>query len=297
MRQGFVFLFVAAFSFVVFIPAVGAQDMVITVQRAQASVNSGFKERIYIDGKQKLVLANGESGTIRVPAGEHTIHAVLYTLTTDEVRFNAQDGISFVVTPNSMSDFVIELVDGSGYPLQTVDAAAESALARLNAKTQPAPAPAPAPTRQPAPTRAQPAARPAPAKSNRGSTPIEKALYAASDQLIEELPDNATVAVISIASDNREFSEFVIDELAYILVDTKKFKVVDRKSLDAIQEEQKFQRSGDVDDKSAVSLGKKLGASIVITGSAGGSGPLQRLRVKALDVKTAEIVSMASEKF
>jgi curli biogenesis system outer membrane secretion channel CsgG len=92
-------------------------------------------------------------------------------------------------------------------------------------------------------------------------------------------------------------SEFVIEELAYLMVDTKKFKVVDRKSLDAIKSEQDFQYSGDVDDNSAVSIGKLLGASIVITGSISGSGSTRRLRAKALDVKTAEIVAMASERF
>ncbi|MDR1637290.1 MAG: CsgG/HfaB family protein, partial [Treponema sp.] len=76
-----------------------------------------------------------------------------------------------------------------------------------------------------------------------------------------------------------------------------KFKVVDRKSLDAIKSEQNFQYSGEVDDDSAVSIGKMLGASIVITGSVSGSGSTRRLRVKALNVRTAEIVAMVSERF
>jgi hypothetical protein len=40
-----------------------------------------------------------------------------------------------------------------------------------------------------------------------------------------------------------------------------------------------------------------LGANIVITGSISGVGSTRRLRLKALDVKTAEIVAMASEAF
>jgi curli biogenesis system outer membrane secretion channel CsgG len=50
-----------------------------------------------------------------------------------------------------------------------------------------------------------------------------------------------------------------------------------------------------VDDDSAVSIGKLLGANIVITGSITGVGSARRLRLKTLDVKTAEIVTMASE--
>jgi curli biogenesis system outer membrane secretion channel CsgG len=81
--------------------------------------------------------------------------------------------------------------------------------------------------------------------------------------------------------------------LEFQLVSSGLFKVVDRKTLDAIRLEQNFQMSGDVDDNSAVSIGKMLGANIVITGT----GSTQRLTLKALDVKTAEIVTMARESF
>ncbi|MDR0557024.1 MAG: CsgG/HfaB family protein, partial [Treponema sp.] len=70
-----------------------------------------------------------------------------------------------------------------------------------------------------------------------------------------------------------------------------------RKSLDRIFEERKFQMSGEVDDDSAISIGKFLGANIVVTGNVSGTGSLRRLRIKALDVLTGEIVSMASERF
>jgi curli biogenesis system outer membrane secretion channel CsgG len=72
---------------------------------------------------------------------------------------------------------------------------------------------------------------------------------------------------------------------------------VDRKTLDTIRSEQKFQLSGDVDDNSAVSIGKMLGANIVITGSVTGTGSTQRLTIKALNVQTAQIVTMAREQF
>jgi len=52
-----------------------------------------------------------------------------------------------------------------------------------------------------------------------------------------------------------------------------------------------------VDDNTAISIGKMAGASIVITGSVGGSGATRRLRVNALDVQTVEIVASASERY
>jgi TolB-like protein len=154
----------------------------------------------------------------------------------------------------------------------------------------------PAPAANPA---ANPAAASRPARSSTAANDntIESAVNRAAEALTVDLPEGATLAIISIASLDADMTEFVIEELAYLMVDTRKFKVVDRKSLDAIQTEQNFQYSGDVDDNSAVSIGKLLGASIVITGSISGSGSTRRLRAKALDVKTAEIVAMASERF
>jgi len=152
-------------------------------------------------------------------------------------------------------------------------------------------APAPAPS---APALSRPPLIPIP---GRNASPLENALARAANVVIESIQQGTTVAVLSMASRDPSESEFAIDELTFFLVNTGKFKVVDRRSLDAIQAEAKFQYSGDVDDNSAVSIGKLLGANIVITGSISGSGSTRRLRAKALNVQTAEIMAMASEAF
>ena len=126
---------------------------------------------------------------------------------------------------------------------------------------------------------------------------IEGALDNAAGTLVASIPQNSTVAILSVYSDNRETAEYVIDELEYKLVDSRKFQIVDRRRLEQIRREQNFQLSGDVDDSSAVSIGNMLGASIVITGDISGSGTARRLVLKALDVKTAQIVTMARERF
>jgi TolB-like protein len=126
---------------------------------------------------------------------------------------------------------------------------------------------------------------------------IEEAINEACDTLIGDLPQDSTVAVLSVSSSDRNMAVFVIDEIEFQLVNSKQFSIVDRKTLDSIRFEQNFQMSGDVDDSSAVSIGNMLGASVVITGSITGSGKMQRLTVKALDVKTAKIITMAREQF
>jgi curli biogenesis system outer membrane secretion channel CsgG len=93
-----------------------------------------------------------------------------------------------------------------------------------------------------------------------------------------------------------ETAAFITDELQHYLVEAGKFKIFDRKSLDAIYSERDFPYySGDVDDDSMVSIGKMLGANIVITGDISGSGNSHRLNLKALDVQTGELVVTARE--
>jgi TolB-like protein len=115
--------------------------------------------------------------------------------------------------------------------------------------------------------------------------------------LIERLPGNSTVAVLSISSSSRADSESMIDELEYRLVNSAKFTVVDRRRLDQIRSEQNFQMSGDVDDDSAVSIGNMLGATIVITGSVANTETSHYINIKALDVKTARIITMVREQY
>lgn len=129
------------------------------------------------------------------------------------------------------------------------------------------------------------------------TTGIEGAINRACEILINNLPSQATVAVLSVSSRNKDLGSFTLDELEFQLVDSQEFNMVDRKTLDAVRTEQNFQMSGEVNDESAVSIGHMLGANIVITGSITGSGSTQRLTIKALDVQTAKIVAMAREEF
>ena len=112
--------------------------------------------------------------------------------------------------------------------------------------------------------------------------------------LTERLPNNSTIAILSITYSDKNDSEFIIDELEYRMVNSGKFSIVDRRRLDQIRNELNFQMSGDVDDNSAISIGNMLGANIVITGNVT-TGTTQYLNIKALDVKTARIIAMARE--
>jgi hypothetical protein len=113
-----------------------------------------------------------------------------------------------------------------------------------------------------------------------------------SAEMTEKLPNNSTIAILSVYSPNGNNSEYIIGELEYNLVNSDKFRIVDRRRLDQIRLEQNFQLSGDVSDASAVSIGNMLGANIVIVGEITGSAQNQHLILRALDVRTAQIITM-----
>ncbi|MDR2193933.1 MAG: CsgG/HfaB family protein [Treponema sp.] len=126
---------------------------------------------------------------------------------------------------------------------------------------------------------------------------VQNSMMAISDELIKTLPKGATIAVLSMSSNDRTLSETALDELEYSLVDSKQFIIVDRAKLDQIRNEQNLQAAGDISDDSAVSMGNIYGWNIVILGSISSTGSRGRITVKALDVKTAQIVTMAREQF
>jgi len=124
---------------------------------------------------------------------------------------------------------------------------------------------------------------------------LDNAITSTCLTMADKLKANSTIALLSVSSSNRNTSEYIVGELEYHFVNTGKFKIVDRRRLDQIRNEQNFQLSGDVSDDTAVSIGNMLGANIVITGELSGTGPTQRLVLKALDVETSQIVAMSRQ--
>jgi hypothetical protein len=240
----------------------------ISVWRADSKINAGFRERIYIDGMEALALANGEAGRITVSNGDHIIHAVLYTLTTPRLAFTARgDALSFVVTPYTTRNFVIEPASG-------------------DARIAPPPVPNAA------------AARSAPRATRRRVNPggIEDSLMVAVEKVTEKIPLKARIAIVYVSADDLEEAEFIAGELEFFMIE-RGFTLIDRSQLDQIRREQNLQMSGEVDDSQAVSIGKFAGASVIITGAITGSGNLRRLRLRAIDTQTAQVLSVASERF
>ncbi|MCL2762937.1 MAG: CsgG/HfaB family protein [Treponema sp.] len=111
-----------------------------------------------------------------------------------------------------------------------------------------------------------------------------------SARVIEDtFPQGAKVLVLNFSSPSETFSEFVLEELSGELLEGYKITVVDRRNLSAIREELDFQYSGEVSDESMQSLGKMLGAEVVISGSLTDLGTSYRFRIRIINVETATV--------
>ena len=125
-------------------------------------------------------------------------------------------------------------------------------------------------------------------------SPVDAAIQNASVYLRQRLPEGSKIAFINIQSSYPAFSEYVIEGLTEITVNDGRLTVVDRQNLALIQEEMNYQLSGEVDDETARSIGKKLGAQFIITGVFAILGEKHLLRIRAIDVETARIQGQKS---
>jgi TolB-like protein len=121
------------------------------------------------------------------------------------------------------------------------------------------------------------------------SRTLDETLKDSAIYLKNRIASGSKVVVLNFQSDYMDLSNYIIDEIIALLVNQENMTVVDRQNLETIQQEMDFQMSGEVSDESAQSIGRKLGAQIIISGSIAPLGDLYRFRVRAIEVETAAI--------
>ena len=131
---------------------------------------------------------------------------------------------------------------------------------------------------------------PAPSKS------IDKAVETLLVQATTGLSKQSSIAIVDIAIDEPAIRNFVSGEAEYVLV-KEGFKVVDREQLDKIRNEQRIQASGEIDDDTAVRMGRFAGADYILTGRIDGEGSLRRLRFRILDVTTGFVYNSVRDSY
>jgi hypothetical protein len=129
------------------------------------------------------------------------------------------------------------------------------------------------------------------AKTNNNSPgmDLDAAIRDAAVQMEAKIPAKTMIALVSVASPSTVFSTQVLTRLESAIVSSGKLIVVDRANLDKVREEQGFQLSGEVDDESAKSIGRLLGAGAIVTGSLADLGDVYSLTLKAINIETATV--------
>jgi TolB-like protein len=118
---------------------------------------------------------------------------------------------------------------------------------------------------------------------------LDRGLGNAVKYFAERLEKGNKIVVLNFSAPTVRLAEYVAEELTAGFVNNGSWTVVDRDNLELIQQEMQFQLSGEVDDDTVLSIGKKLGAQIIISGSMEAVGNLFRLRIRAISVETAAI--------
>lgn len=115
---------------------------------------------------------------------------------------------------------------------------------------------------------------------------LAEAIEQSAEKIAADLPAGSRVAFAAWESPSAGLSDYIMEELTGALVD-RGMEVADRQNLEYVYKEMGLQMSGDVSDESARSIGKFLGADLVITGQLTELGGPYRYRASAIHVEKA----------
>lgn len=129
-------------------------------------------------------------------------------------------------------------------------------------------------------------------KADDVSSEIDMAIISASEVIANNLPTNSIIALFNNSSDENDLTNYVIEEISTILINRRRFTIVERSRIENLEREHKWQmETGYVPDEKITSIVEKLGAQYVISCYITGSSYLQRLRIKTWNLRTGEIIA------
>lgn len=121
-------------------------------------------------------------------------------------------------------------------------------------------------------------------------TTLDEAVNSGIRYLQGRFPKGTRAAVVAINSENRELGEYVVNRLSAGLVNGNWFNVVERNSaaLQSIEREMERHLNFHVSEETELSIGKQLGAEIIISGTFSRTGQNWQLDINAIRVESAQ---------
>jgi len=123
---------------------------------------------------------------------------------------------------------------------------------------------------------------------------LDTAINGAVEEFSYNFKKDSRVAIVAIRSSSARMSKYIIEEMTSVFVNQRLITIVGRAQLDQLQDELRFQMYGEVGDSLAQTIGKKVGAQSVITGSFEAVGTYYRFRIRIIEVNTAAILATYS---
>jgi len=108
---------------------------------------------------------------------------------------------------------------------------------------------------------------------------------------IAEAAGKHRIAVVAFESESDALSDFIMAELSGVLFD-RNIEIVERQGLNWVIKELDFQMSGAVSDETMQSIGKFMGAELIVTGQLRNLGDTYRLTANAIRVEQATRASI-----
>jgi len=123
---------------------------------------------------------------------------------------------------------------------------------------------------------------------------LDTAINGAVEEFSYNFKKDSRVAIVAIRSSSARMSKYIIEEMTSVFVNQRLITIVGRAQLDQLQDELRFQMYGEVGDSLAQTVGKRVGAQSVITGSFEAVGNYYRFRIRIIEVNTAAILATYS---
>jgi hypothetical protein len=108
------------------------------------------------------------------------------------------------------------------------------------------------------------------------------------------IPAASRIAIIGVDPSRRN-GAVITAELERLFIRANKFRILDRRNVDAIIAELEFSRSVFVDKETAIQIGGLLGADVIIFGDISDDGTDRRLTFRAVSVRTAEVLAASTQ--
>ncbi|MDR0638237.1 MAG: penicillin-binding protein activator LpoB [Spirochaetaceae bacterium] len=111
-----------------------------------------------------------------------------------------------------------------------------------------------------------------------------------------KIPSKQRVVVLGVTGNDQSEAAWADDELIHLLVNAKRYTVLDRRRLDMNLAKRK--PSGEIEETSVKELGYLLGAEMVLYGNINSyHNQIRFLSLKVMDVRSGEIIAITSERF